>query len=213
MPAWESGDLDTLRKKAKATLDLLMPHVEAGAKVAVINPTCSMMLRREWPELLEGEDRARAVTLAAAVMDAGEYLWSIRNEERFDASFASSPGVKVAYHAPCHLRAQGVGFKGRDLLRKIPGVVPATVMECCGHDGTYAMTVEGFEASAKVGQKAFSGMKEAGAEIWATDCPLAALQFQQHAGVKPMHPMSILARAYEEDGFETKVAKPEGDGT
>jgi hypothetical protein len=59
-----------------------------------------------------------------------------------------------------------------------------------------------------VGQKAFAGMKDAGAEVWATDCPLAALQFQQHAGRKPMHPMSILARAYRADGFPTRVAPP-----
>jgi len=45
-------------------------------------------------------------------------------------------------------------------------------------------------------------MKESAAEIWATDCPLAALQFQQHAGVRPMHPMTILARAYRESGFD-----------
>jgi Fe-S oxidoreductase len=113
----------------------------------------------------------------------------------------------VAYHAPCHLRAQGIGFKGRDLLRKIPGVQPKITMECCGHDGTYAMKVEGFANSVKVGQKAFDGMKAAGAEVWATDCPLAALQFQQHAGRKPMHPMSVLARAYRADGFATPVEK------
>jgi glycerol-3-phosphate dehydrogenase subunit C len=29
-----------------------------------------------------------------------------------------------------------------------------------------------------------------------TDCPLAALQFEQHAGKKPLHPMSLLARSY-----------------
>ena len=201
MPAWEGGDLELLRKKAHANLDRLMPHVEAGAKVIAINPTCSMMLRREYPELLEGEDRERAKKLAEAVADPSEFLWSLRKESRFNTDFKSSPGEKVAYHTPCHLRTQGVGFKGRDLLRKIPGVTPSTVMECCGHDGTHAMTVEGFEYSIRVGRKAFEGMKEVNAEIWATDCPLAAIQFQQHAGVKPMHPMSILARAYREDGF------------
>ena len=55
-------------------------------------------------------------------------------------------------------------------------------MECCGHDGTYAMKTESFEASIRIGEKAFSSMKEAGAEVWATDCPLAAIQFNQHAG-------------------------------
>ncbi|MCA9797681.1 MAG: hypothetical protein KC910_37990, partial [Candidatus Eremiobacteraeota bacterium] len=59
------------------------------------------------------------------------------------------------------------------------------------------------------GKKAFDEMKEQQAEIWATDCPLAALQFQQHAGVKPMHPMSILARAYRPDGFPKPLAPKE----
>jgi hypothetical protein len=53
-------------------------------------------------------------------------------------------------------------------------------------------------------------MRDADAEIWATDCPLAAIQFQQHAGVKPLHPMSILARAYREDGFDPPKALPSG---
>jgi glycerol-3-phosphate dehydrogenase subunit C len=211
MPAWERGDLASLRKKAHASLDVLMPHVDAGAKVLAINPTCSMMLRREWPELLEGPDRERAKKLAAATMDPSEFLWSIRSEERFSTEFKSSPEGTVAYHAPCHLRTQGVGFKGRDLLRKLPGVTPQLVMECCGHDGTFAMTTHGFEPSQRIGKPAFEGMKAAEAQWWATDCPLAALQFEQHAGRKPLHPMSLLARAYRGDSFDTGHAKPVGE--
>ncbi len=205
MPAWEQGDLASLRAQAHHDLDLLLPFVERGAKVLVVNPTCSLMMRREWPHLLEGPDRARAEALAPAVQDVSEFLWSLREQPRFNTQFKSAPpGGKVAYHAPCHLRAQAVGFKGRDLLRKIPGLqVSATVMECCGHDGTYAMSVEGFGPSQRIGQKAFAGMQAAEAETWATDCPLAALQFQQHAGKKPLHPVSLLARAYRGEGFGT----------
>ena len=209
MPAWETGDLDTVRKQAANNLKILKPFVDAGAKVVAINPTCAMMMRREYPELLPEALRPEARKLAELVRDPSELLWEIRDQPRFNTDFKSTPAGPVAYHAPCHLRAQAVGFKGRDLLRKIPGVQPKLTMECCGHDGTYAMKVEGFENSIKVGQKAFDGMKEAGAEVWATDCPLAALQFQQHAGKKPMHPMSILARAYRADGFATPVGKKE----
>jgi Fe-S oxidoreductase len=196
MPAWEHGDIETLQKNARANLKILLPFVEKGAKVLAINPTCSMMLRREYPTLVEKSEREAAEKLAAAVMDPSEYLWSIRNEPRFNTNVKTNVEEKLSYHAPCHLRAQAVGFKGRDLIKKLLGVTPATVMECCGHDGTYAMTKEGFENSIRIGKKAFDGMKEPSAEIWATDCPLAAIQFQQHAGVKPMHPMSVLARAY-----------------
>jgi glycerol-3-phosphate dehydrogenase subunit C len=203
MPAWEHGDLKSLQKHAKNNIEKLLPFVEKGAKVLVINPTCAMMLRREYPTLVELKDRVNAEKLAAATMDPSEFLWSIRNEERFNTDIISTPGEKISYHAPCHLRAQSVGFKGRDLLRKILKVTPATTMECCGHDGTYAMTVEGFEPSQRIGKKAFDSMKqEKEAEVWATDCPLAAIQFEQHAGVKPMHPMSILAKAYRGDDFK-----------
>ena len=44
-------------------------------------------------------------------------------------------------------------------------------------------------------------MTAADARVWATDCPLAALQFQQHAGRKPFHPLAILARATRPEGF------------
>jgi len=208
MPAWEHGDLESLRAQARHNLDVLMPHVQAGSKVVVINPTCAMMMRREYPELLEGADRDRARQLAAAIRDTGEYLWSIRNEPRADWEFLSSPGP-VAYHAPCHLRAQSVGFKGRDLLKKIPGVTVTSVLECCGHDGTFAMKSETFDASRRLGGKAFAGMKgDAAAQVWATECPLAGLQFEQHAGRRALHPMTILARAYRRDGFPTPVERP-----
>jgi hypothetical protein len=39
---------------------------------------------------------------------------------------------------------------------------------------------------------------------------LAALQFQQHAGTKPLHPLSILARAYRGDPFP---AAPAGEAS
>jgi glycerol-3-phosphate dehydrogenase subunit C len=207
MPAWEKGDIEGLRKQAKQNLKVLLPFVERGAKVLAINPTCSMMFRREYAELVAPEDREGARKLSESTMDPGEFLWSIRNEKRFNTNFQSTPSGTVAYHVPCHLRAQAIGFKSRDLMKKIPGLKPVLVQECCGHNGTYAMTVEGFGPSARIGSKAFEGMKEAQASVWATDCPLAALQFQQHAGKKPLHPMSILARAYREDGFPNKIEK------
>jgi len=58
------------------------------------------------------------------------------------------------------------------------------------------MKTESFDASIRIGQKSFKAMKAEKTEVWVTDCPLAALQFKQHAGVKPKHPMTVLAEAY-----------------
>ena len=202
MPAWEHGDLAAVQRQAKSILDKLEPYAAAGAKVMVLQPSCAMMMRREYPELVDADDRERAQTVADAVVNPSEHLWNIRKEDRYNTDYKSQPNAKVSYHAPCHLRAQAKGFRGRDILRKVPGVEGiATTMECCGHDGTYAMKVEGFEPSARIGKKAFDGMKEAEAEIWVSDCALAGMQFEQHAGVRAMHPMTVLARAYRPNGF------------
>ena len=48
-------------------------------------------------------------------------------------------------------------------------------------------------------------MKETEAEVMATDCPLAAVQFDQALGKRPIHPIQVLARAYERNGFPTPV--------
>jgi len=202
MPNWESGDLTTLRENAHKNLDVLLPYVEAGAKVMAVNPTCTMMMKREYTQLLEGEDKKRAEILAAAIVEPAEYLWSIRKENRFCREFKSSPGQMIAYHISCHFRSLGVGFRAREIFKQIPDVNVKIVTECCGHNGTYAMKVETFEDSGRIGRKAFEAMKAINADIWATDCPLAAVQFKQFTGIKPLHPMSILARSYRENGFD-----------
>ena len=58
----------------------------------------------------------------------------------------------------------------------------------------------------KWGEKAFAGMREAGARVMATDCPLAAVQIEQATGVRPIHPLEVIARAYKRDGFPDAVA-------
>ena len=212
MPALDGGDVALARKKAQANVAALAPWVERGYKVAVINPTCSLMIRQEYLELLDDPaDRAtfeKAKALSAATRDLSEFLFELRQAGAFKEDFKSTPNGTVAYHAPCHLRMQNVGFRGRDLMRRIPGLTPRLVQECCGHDGTWAMKKEYFALALKNGQKAFDGMGEAGAELWTTDCPLAAIQFEQACGKKPLHPVEVLERAYREDGFPSRVPAP-----
>jgi Fe-S oxidoreductase len=200
MPAWETGDLVEVRRRARRNLDLLVPHAEAGSAVVVLGPTCGLMLRREYPTLVGPADRERARTLAAAVRDPAELLASLHGTSRPAPAFASRP-ERVAYHLACHQRAQAIGFPARDLLRRAGVKDVVSVGECCGHDGSYAMKVETFEASCRIGRKAFDGMRAADATTWITDCPLAAIQIEQNAGTKPLHPMSLLARAYRGDPF------------
>ncbi len=102
------------------------------------NPTCSYTMRKEYGDLV-GTAEARQV--AAATMDPCEFLFQLKQEGKFNREFRTSPEL-VACHVPCHLRAQNIGFRSRDLMRLIPGTTVKMVEECCGHDGTWAMRKE-----------------------------------------------------------------------
>ncbi|MDP6579289.1 MAG: heterodisulfide reductase-related iron-sulfur binding cluster [Vicinamibacterales bacterium] len=213
MPALDGGDIAFAQQQARNNVETLLPLVEQGQTIAVLNPTCSLMMRQEYPELLDDPNDPRmaaaARTVAAATKDACEYLHDLRKAGGFNEDFKSTPGGPVAYHAPCHLRMQSIGFRGRDLMRRIPGVTPKLTAECCGHDGTWAMKTEYFQLSLKNGEKAFDGMQQADAEVWATECPLAAVQFEQACGKKALHPLEVIDRAYEVDGFPTRIDSEE----
>ncbi len=201
MPALDGGDVEFARKLATGNVASMLPLVREGYKVAAINPTCSLMMRKEYPELLGTPESHE---LAAAVADLHELLYTLRRAGKFNSDFRSTPGT-VAYHIPCHLKAQGIGFRSRDLMRAIPGTEVTSVDACTAHDGTWAMKKEFFELSMKWGKKAFDGMRESDAQVMATDCPLAAIQIEQAIGVRPIHPIEVLARAYEADGFSTPI--------
>lgn len=207
MPALESGDVELAKQMARSNVESLLPHVEAGKKVLAINPTCSYMLRKEYAEL-DGTEAARKV--ASATMDVCEFLFQRKQEGAFNRDFLSTPG-KIAYHLPCHLKAQNIGYRSRDLMRLIPGASVKLVDQCCGHDGTWAMKKEFFPLSMLAGKKAFDEIKEAEPQLTATDCPLAALQFEQALGQRPIHPIQVLARAYRVDGFPQAIPREPGD--
>jgi glycerol-3-phosphate dehydrogenase subunit C len=203
MPALDGGDFEFARRQARRNVATLLPFARKGYRIAAINPTCALTMRREYPTLLGTTDAAE---LARAIGDPHELLYALFRAGKFNRDFKSTPG-QIAYHVPCHLKAQNIGLRSRDLLRRIPGVDIDTVDACTAHDGTWAMKREFFELSMKWGEKAFAGLREAGAAVMATDCPLAAIQIEQGTGTRPLHPAEILARAYEPDGFPTKVAE------
>ncbi len=205
MPALEAGDVELARRLARANVESLLPHVRRGKKVLALDPTCTYMLRKEYPELA-GVPEAREV--AAATRDVCEFLFELKQQGEFRRDFRSTPG-RIAYHLPCHLKAQNIGYRSRDMMRLIPGASVRLVDQCSGHDGTWAMKKEFFPLAMLAGQKAFEQIRAAEADLWASDCTLAAVQFEQALGRRPVHPIQVLARAYRPDGFPTPVEASE----
>ncbi|MCB0821000.1 MAG: hypothetical protein KDC13_10285, partial [Bacteroidetes bacterium] len=196
-------DRANFKEAAKWAWNVIENHKEAidnKQPILAINPTCSLTMRKEYPGLFKDElKRNRAEKFSGLVKDFSEYLWELKQAEKFNRDFKSSPGGTV-YHAACHLRAQGIGFRSRDLLRLIPDNPISFVDECSCHDGTFAFKKEYFDLSMKYGKEAFQRIAEETEKLCVSDCPLAAMQIKQGANLKqhPKHPITVLAEAYEE---------------
>jgi Fe-S oxidoreductase len=192
MPLWHNGDMDGAIEAAKTNVASLIGHVRQGRVVVVTNPTCSQMIRVEYPRML-GSDDAKQV--AAKTMDPMEFLAGLATNGKLKKDFKTGAG-NVSYHIPCHLRTQNIGYKTRDVLALLPDTTVKVVEECSGHDGTWAMKKENFEQSLKWGNRAFIGMAEGNPKVTCSDCPLAAIQIGQGNGRRPLNPMQILAKSY-----------------
>ncbi len=192
MPYLDGGAVDQCRALVRANVRTLAEAVREGREIVSPGPTCSYMLKQEYPWLDRSED-ARLV--AANTRDLFEYLARLHAEGALDTRF-SRPGGAVTYHVPCHLRAQNIGTRSADVLRAIPGATVNVIERCSAVDGTWGFKTQYFDLSMKVARPLFDAVEAAGAPTVATDCPLAALQIAQGTGTGPRHPIQVLAEAY-----------------
>jgi len=191
-PFLHGGDIKSAKKNAAQVVAALAPRVREGLPVVVPGPTCSLQMKQEYPELL-GTDDARL--LAENTYDIGEYLYMLGREKKLKREFPVSLG-KVAYHLPCHLKSQNIGFRSQQLL-KFAGASEIEMLDnCSGVDGTWGMKAQWYDASMKVADKLLEGVRRADPDHVATDCPLAALRIREGTGRVAVHPIVLLQRAY-----------------
>ncbi|ALA60716.1 heterodisulfide reductase-related iron-sulfur binding cluster [Nitrospira moscoviensis] len=197
MPQFDIGDTQAIQRAAGANVGALHRWVAQGYDVVVPVASCSLMLKREYPEL-NGDEKTKAV--AERTFDICEYLMMLKKDGRLAMDFTNNPG-RVAYHMPCHLRDQNIGFKSKELL-EAAGAQVDVIEQCSGHDGSWSAKVEFFPLSMKIAAKAVRTIEQNPADLVASDCPLAGLQLDQagastHVGGKAtLHPIQIIRDAY-----------------
>lgn len=206
-PWLHSGDVDNFRRQARKNISVLATAIRKGkaegndVRVVVPQPTCGYILKNDYRDYVGGPD---AELVADHTSDAAEFLWHEvhkRDGAELDEDFGGEVPESITYHAPCHLRAQNVGLKSRDLLKRT-GAKITVVAECSGIDGTWGYREENYESARGVAQKMSRAIAKADDDVIAGDCHLANGGIVQETGRQPRHPFQVLARAYgipEED--------------
>ncbi|NBW92310.1 MAG: hypothetical protein EBR53_07635, partial [Actinobacteria bacterium] len=193
-PYLHSGDMDTFTKVAAKNIAELVKDVRAGKDIVVPQPTCSYILKKDYVDYVGGPD---AKLVSEHTYDSSEYLMKIHKTEgmSLDTEFKGNVPETVTYHTPCHLRAQNIGLKSRDLM-KLTGAKIKLVQQCSGIDGMWGLRAENAHLSMPIAEKLGKMINDANGDIVTGDCHLANTAINEQTGNQPVHPLQVVARAY-----------------
>lgn len=211
-PWLHEGDVKNFEKLARKNITVLAEAIRFGDQkgeaptVIVSQPTCGYVLKRDYVDYVGGTD---AQLVADRTQDAAEYLMTVHkaDDTQLDTTFVGEIPATVTYHAPCHLRAQNIGLKSRDLI-KLTGAKVKVVAECSGIDGMWGLRAEYYDMARKVAKKMGQLIIKNDSDVVAGDCSLANGGITLETGSAPQHPISLFARAY---GIEPEPDTPSYD--
>ena len=195
--------MEQFTKVAVKNVATLAAEVRKGTDIVVPQPTCGYVLKKDYLDYVGGPD---AQLVADNTYDAAEYLMKLHKTEgsSLDTNFVGEIPESITYHAPCHLRAQNIGFKSRDLM-KLTGSKIKLVQQCSGIDGMWGLRAENAELSIPIAQKLGQMIRDADSEVVAGDCHLANTAITEQTGETPLHPLQVIANAY---GIKPEQTRP-----
>ncbi len=201
-PWLHSGDIEQFTKLANKNIKALAAEVRKGNDIVVPQPTCGYILKKDYVDYVGG-DSARAV--ADNTYDVAEYLMKVHRSDgtSLDTDFVGHVPETITYHTPCHLRAQNIGLKSRDLM-KLTGAKIKLVQQCSGIDGMWGLRAENAAISVPIAKKLGDEITRANGEVVAGDCHLANTAITEQTGTVPQHPIQVVARAYGIAAEETQ---------
>jgi Fe-S oxidoreductase len=193
-PWLHSGNVKEFTKVAEKNIKTLAAEIRSGTDVVVPQPTCSYIIKKDYLDYVGGPD---AELVAAHTYDAAEYLMAVHKADDtvLDTDFTGETVESITYHTPCHLRAQNIGFKSRDLM-KLTGAKVKLVQQCSGVDGMWGFRAGNEDISIPIAKKLGDQITKAGGDVVAGDCHLANTAIVEQTGRTPQHPLQVMARAY-----------------
>jgi FAD/FMN-containing dehydrogenase/Fe-S oxidoreductase len=194
MPMISLGALTKARQVAEHNVALLVEAVRQGYHIVATEPSAALALTHEYPVLLDDDD-ARLV--AANTSEACTFLWKLHQAGKLQLDLRPVNAL-LGYHMPCHLKALQVGSPGENLLRLIPGlIINRTENGCSGMAGTFGLKRENYRASLRAGRALISSLRSPRLQAGTTECSACKIQMEQGAGKPTIHPIKLLALAYD----------------
>lgn len=182
------------RKQAEINLESISIAAERGEPVLATSSTCAFTMRDEYEHILELDTSH----VRDSIMLATKFIFELVDSGDIKLAFKNDYAKRVAYHTPCHMEKLGWSIYSTSLLKLIPGLDFCMLdSQCCGIAGTYGFKKERYNDSQKIGESLFRQVKDAQADLVATDCETCKWQIEMSCGIQVENPISIVADALD----------------
>ena len=197
-PMISKGMLDQAASNARHNVDVLHEHVQAGAKIVGCESSCIMAIRDEYPDLLGGDDKARAVAEATVMIEellaetAGDGGQQIKWTDR---------SLDAQLHVHCHERALIGTGAGIEALNMPPNYSTELIdAGCCGMAGSFGFDRKYYDVSMKMGEdRLFPAIRAAAPDVAVAVTGVSCRQQVEDGTGRPARFLSeILADALDD---------------
>jgi Fe-S oxidoreductase len=155
--ALSQGMIATSAKRALKTTDYLLPFIDQGRDIIVVEPSVLAMFRRDYKHLLKNDTLFEK--LQTHSYEPLEYLEKMIQENNISVAdlFDISKVEKrnLFYHPHCQQKTIGAEQATKNILESIGFNVAYSDVECCGMAGSFGFKKEFYDVSMEAGKQLF----------------------------------------------------------
>jgi FAD/FMN-containing dehydrogenase/Fe-S oxidoreductase len=207
-PLYDVGMLDRAAELLLDIMDELLPEIEAGIPIVVLEPSCAAVFRDELVNLFPKDERARE--LSRQVFLLSEFLEKYAK----DVQLPRLPR-KALVHGHCHHKAimkmtaeeAVLGRMGVDFTAPAPG--------CCGMAGAFGFEKDKYEVSRAIGELELLPAVRKAPTDWLiiADGFSCREQIAQETDRQALHLAEVLQMAFEAETYDLLEPIDIGEGT
>ena len=147
-----AGLVDEAKAEARRVVAALLPHVERGAAIVGLEPSCLLSLRDEFLVMGLGEGAQRLSENAFLIE---EFLAREHRAGQLNLELVPLPQKRALLHAHCHQKAFDAVTPVQQMLALIPNLaVDLVETSCCGMAGSFGYDASHYDVSVKMAELA-----------------------------------------------------------
>lgn len=192
------GLLKEAQQLAKKNINTYKDLITEGTPLIGVEPSAILTFRDEYPDLVRGEEKEAAKSIAANTFMIEEFLAKELDAGNIDLSLFKEQKAIIKLHGHCQQKALSSLTPVKKILTRMgSNEVHLIPSGCCGMAGSFGYEKEHFDLSMKIGELVLfpTVRKQPEEVIIATAGTSCRHQIKDGTGRKSSHPIEILWEA------------------